>query len=143
MSEDENPGHPSLWEALAPSSQGTEPVSALSNPDCQMEVIRNLLGSGLHQESLERSLGLPVDALSHAQLRSGLDSHSQERFLRLLCILSWANELFEGDLETAIRWAQSPVKALNGGLPVNMAVSADDTERVRCVIGRIEHGIPQ
>jgi len=143
MSEDENPGHPSLWGTLAPSYQGTEPVSALSNPDCQMEVIRNLLGTGLHQESLERSLGLPVDALSRGQLRDGLEPHSQEHLLRLLWIISWANELFEGDLVAAVRWAESPAKALNGRLPVDMALSADDTERIRCVIARIEHGIPQ
>lgn len=128
-----------LWKILAPSFQESPISSGLSIPGCQIQVVHNLLKISLTEDQLAESLDVSGNALAQAQL----DHDAQARLLRLIRILSWAGNLFDGDLRAAATWISSPAKALNGIPPASMAGSDAQTDAVRDVTGRIELGIPQ
>ena len=50
-------------------------------------------------------------------------------------------ELFEGDSDAAERWLSQPVRGLGYQTPNDMLCSETGIERLRTLVGRLEHGI--
>jgi len=50
-------------------------------------------------------------------------------------------ELFEGDIDAAKQWLSQPVRGLGYQTPNDMLCSETGIERLRTLVGRLEHGI--
>ena len=140
-------GNPSsgsaLFELIGPEFQQMPPLEVLQDPDQVILVVRRLLELGLTTQELSNALGLPVATLSGQGPKTFLEHGIPERIVRLLCMLYWTENLFEGDLRAAMDWVRSPAKALNGEAPIRMIGSDRELEAVRDIVGRLEHGIVQ
>lgn len=55
-------------------------------------------------------------------------------------ITARATEVF-GSADKAIRWLQSPVRALDGKTPLSLLDTEEGIVRVKDVLGRVEHGV--
>jgi putative toxin-antitoxin system antitoxin component (TIGR02293 family) len=60
---------------------------------------------------------------------------------RLAALYRKAVELFEGNTSAAIKWLQSPNKALGNVSPLELAESKKGARAVEDLIGRLEHGV--
>lgn|GEM_PF-6908007 len=132
-----------LWECLGPEFQNMDPFTALSLPGRERQVITQLIALGLTPRSLADALAAPVSTIADSEQFASLEHGMRERLVRLLAILSWAEDLFEGHTRAAVRWLVSPAKALGGEPPISMTGSEEALETVSDVIGRLQHGIPQ
>jgi putative toxin-antitoxin system antitoxin component (TIGR02293 family) len=56
-------------------------------------------------------------------------------------VLAKALELFEGDHDAATEWMRSPLPALGGETPIDIARTELGARQVENLVGRIEHGI--
>ncbi len=59
--------------------------------------------------------------------------------LRASRVLAKALELFEGDRDAASEWMRSPLPALGGETPIDVAVTELGARQVENLVGRIEH----
>jgi putative toxin-antitoxin system antitoxin component (TIGR02293 family) len=75
----------------------------------------------------------------NAEKRLGLSE--SERLFRYLRLLSRAEEVF-GDREKAAWWMNEPNAALDGRVPVEVALTAPGAEIVEDLLGGLEHGFP-
>lgn len=75
----------------------------------------------------------------NAEKRLGLSE--SERLFRYLRLLSRAEEVF-GDCEKAAWWLNEPNAALDGRVPVEVALTAPGAEIVEDLLGSLEHGFP-
>lgn len=55
-------------------------------------------------------------------------------------ITARATEVF-GSADKAIRWLQSPVRALGGKTPLSLLDTEEGIVRVKDVLGQVEHGV--
>lgn len=132
-----------LWECLGPEFQNMDPVAALSLPGRERQVITQLIELGLTPRNLADALTAPVSTIADPEQFTSLEHGMRERLVRLLAILSWAEDLFEGHTRAAVPWLVSPAKVLGGESPISMTGSDEALEIVSNVIGRLQHGIPQ
>lgn len=58
----------------------------------------------------------------------------------LVEVTARAIEVF-GTLERAMRWIQTPVRALGDRTPISLLQSQEGMGRVRDVLGQVEHGV--
>lgn len=70
-----------------------------------------------------------------------MDKHTRHIHRLRRQALAECVELFEGDTEAAERWMSQPVRGLGYQTPNDMLSSETDIERLRTLIGRLEHGI--
>jgi putative toxin-antitoxin system antitoxin component (TIGR02293 family) len=64
-----------------------------------------------------------------------------EQASRASSIFEKAVSLFEGDVEAAMNWLQTPLPALGGSTPIALAATDSGVRKVENLIGRLEHGI--
>jgi putative toxin-antitoxin system antitoxin component (TIGR02293 family) len=104
---------------------------------------KNLLGLlGLTSTELADLLQIPRRTLTRRKRDGRLAPDESERLLRISRVLDASVELFEGDREGAVRWLQSPNRALGGEVPLDMARTEVGALEVEKLIGRIEYGVP-
>lgn len=75
----------------------------------------------------------------NAGKRLGLSE--SERLFRYLRLLSWAEDVF-GTREKAAWWMNEPNAALDGRVPVEVALTAPGAVVVEDLLGGLEHGFP-
>jgi len=97
--------------------------------------------SGLRLGEIASLLGIPERTLSRRRSNGRLDPHESERLLRISTVFEKAVDLFEGDVEAAVRWLKSPKKALRGEKPIQYARTEPGGREVENLIGRLEHGV--
>lgn len=119
--------------------------------------------AGLHQrvkeglsfaalERLRRAMDLPahtVAAILHIPLRTlqrrkdeeRLRPDESDRLVRLARLFGEALRLFEGDAAAARAWLESPLAALGGTTPLDLAQTEPGAGEVETLIGRLEHGV--
>jgi len=56
-------------------------------------------------------------------------------------VVALASELYDGDLNNAVQWLLSPIRALSGDAPVDRLHSEQGRKDIINIIGRIDHGI--
>lgn len=97
--------------------------------------------SGLALEQIVRLTGIPRTTL-HRRHRSGrLNMDESDRLLRVAGLFEQAVDLFEGDVDAARKWLESPLHALGGEIPLEFATTEFGTRCVERIIGRLEHGV--
>jgi putative toxin-antitoxin system antitoxin component (TIGR02293 family) len=119
--------------------------------------------AGLHQrvkeglsfaalERLRRAMDLPahsIAAVLHIPLRTlqrrkdegRLRPDESDRLVRLARLFGGAIRLFEGDGAAARAWLESPLTALGGNTPLDLAQTEPGAGEVETLIGRLEHGV--
>lgn len=119
--------------------------------------------AGLHQrvkeglsfaalERLRRAMGLPAHTFAgilHVPLRTlqrrkeegRLRTDESDRLVRLARLFGGAIQLFEGDAAAARPWLESPLAALGGSAPLDLAQTEPGAGEVETLIGRLEHGV--
>ena len=70
-----------------------------------------------------------------------LSSEQSMRLYVFIRTLDATQQLFNGDVSTAIRWLKSPSRALGDESPIEMLSTPPGIEAVMDLIGQIKHGI--
>ena len=91
--------------------------------------------------TLTELLQIPSRTLTRRRQAGRLAPDESERLLRISRVLDAAVELSEGDRSRALRWLQSPNRALNGDTPLHMAKTEIGAHEVEDLIGRLEYGV--
>ncbi len=75
-------------------------------------------------------------------MKSGTFSIDEsDRLYRLTEAIDLATKLFEGDITSAVKWIETPVKALGNKIPSDMLKTTAGIEEVINLIGRLEQGV--
>ena len=77
----------------------------------------------------------------HRRKRGMLRPQESDRLLRFSRLFVQAVELFEGDEDAARRWLATPLKALSGHAPLELASTDVGTREIEALIQRLEHGV--
>ena len=95
---------------------------------------------------LAHELGLPRAQIARwmgvSFRRSVMSVQVGEVFCRLVETLDALLELYEGDLDGALRWLTSPVLTLASERPIDLLVTEPGRRAVLQVINALEHGLP-
>ncbi|MEE9710957.1 antitoxin Xre/MbcA/ParS toxin-binding domain-containing protein [Aeromonas caviae] len=75
------------------------------------------------------------------QSKNVLSSEQSMRLYVFIRTLDATQQLFNGDVSTAIRWLKSPSRALGDESPIEMLSTPPGIEAVMDLIGQIKHGI--
>ncbi|HEY8848055.1 MAG TPA: antitoxin Xre-like helix-turn-helix domain-containing protein [Thermoanaerobaculia bacterium] len=111
--------------------------------------------NGLPYKSFERflrNLSLPADqamefidiprrTMVRRKREGRLQPDESDRLLRASRVFARALELFEGDREAAVHWLTSPIVALGGARPIDLARTEVGAREVEREIGRAEDGV--
>ena len=73
---------------------------------------------------------------------SVMSARAGEVFCRLVETLDALLDLYDGDLDGALRWLTSPVLTLASERPIDLLVTESGRRAVLQVIRAIEHGLP-
>ena len=85
-------------------------------------------------------LHIPPRTLVRRKEQGVLTPDESDRLVRFSRLFGAANDLFEGDVEAARRWLQTPKRALDNVTPLEMARTEVGAREVEHLIGRLEHG---
>ena len=97
--------------------------------------------SGLSQKTIGDVIDLPKSTLRTRRESGILNRHESDRLIRLGRIFALAVELFEGDVNAASEWLQTPSHALGDHTPLEFSSTELGAREVEAVIGRMEHGV--
>ena len=79
--------------------------------------------------------------LSRRKEKSRLLTDESDRLLRASRVFGRALDLFEGDVEGALRWLRAPHRALGAETPLRLSRTDVGAREVENLIGQIEHGV--
>lgn len=125
-------------------------LSVVHNHDLIQKVQKGLLFNAL--ESLARKSGIPATELSNimaipertfARRKSTgrFTPEESERLLRIARIFEQAVELFNGEIPEAVKWLQTPRKALGSHSPLEYSATELGAREVENLIGQLVHGV--
>jgi putative toxin-antitoxin system antitoxin component (TIGR02293 family) len=93
----------------------------------------------IQRANLARLLNVSVRTLSRRK-DGRLDAASSDRVLRIARIVALATRVL-GSKDKAVRWMNTPNRAIGGPVPVEMLDTDLGTQEVESVLGRIGHGV--
>lgn len=97
--------------------------------------------SGFTTEELAKLVHIPPRTYARrVKAKARLDIPEGERAVRIMRLYDLAKALF-GTHEATRRWMNSPLPALGGRTPLDMARTEPGARQVENVIGAIQHGI--
>lgn len=95
---------------------------------------------------LAHELGLPCSQVAKwvgaSPRRAVMSPRSSEVLYHLVEVLDALIELYDGNLDGALRWLASPVLTLASERPVDLLVTGPGCRAVLQIIHSIEHGLP-
>lgn len=91
---------------------------------------------------LGKHMGMSSGLLSNATAEGFFSVCESRRLYGLIVALQASCELFEGDVQAARSFLQSPLRCFNSKAPLEMLITEEGTSAVIDLIGRLEHGIP-
>jgi putative toxin-antitoxin system antitoxin component (TIGR02293 family) len=97
--------------------------------------------TGMPWEKIARFVAIPQRTLTRRQHEGRLHGDESDRVLRASRIFEMAVELFEGDVEAATQWLQTPQPGLGGEVPLEFASTDVGAREVENLITRLEHGV--
>ena len=83
---------------------------------------------------------LPRKTLSHRRKIGTLTPEQSDRLLRVVRVISAAEETF-GTQDKAARWLRRPTVALAGEAPLSLLDTSEGSREVEALLGRIDHGL--
>jgi len=97
--------------------------------------------SGLSLETIAHVACIPKRTLTRRQAEGRLHSDESDRLLRVSRIFELAVDLFEGDVNAARQWLQTPQRGLAKEMPLEFASTDVGAREVENLIARLEHGV--
>jgi|SRR5215469_12886707 len=97
--------------------------------------------TGIPTQELATLIEIPERTLARRRVTGKLDRNESERLLRLARVVSSSVRLFEGDVDAAVVWLKTPLKALSHNTPLSYARFEIGAREVEDLIGRLEHGV--
>ena len=97
--------------------------------------------TGLSLESLRMAVGISPRTMSRRRLEKKLSPAESDRLVSVSRLLSLSIDLFEGNVEGAIRWFTRPNRALGRITPLEASTTEVGAREVENLIGRLEHGV--
>ena len=95
----------------------------------------------LKNSALSKNLGIPPRTLTRRLSRhSRLTAPESDRAVRLARVYATAVEMI-GDADKAVRWLQTPNRALGGVAPIDQVDTDLGAREVENVLGRIAYGV--
>lgn len=104
-----------------------------------VETLRRAVG--WPTQTVAEALQIPLRTLHRRKEEGRLRPDESDRLVRLSRLLAGAIGLFEGDTEAALLWLGTPLPALGGGTPLELAQTDPGSTQVELLIGRLEHGV--
>lgn len=92
-------------------------------------------------DKLARFVSIPTRTLTRRQHDGVLQPEESDRVWRASRIFEMAVDLFEGDVDRAREWLQTPQPALADETPLELAATEVGAREVEHLIGRLEHGV--
>ena len=84
---------------------------------------------------------LPARTLARRKASGKLSFEESERLFRLSRVFQRAVELYQGKVDVARRWFETPCHALGNQTPKDMTKTEVGAQEVLDLIGRLEHGV--
>jgi putative toxin-antitoxin system antitoxin component (TIGR02293 family) len=103
---------------------------------------RFVRNTALSAPELAQLIAVPPRTLARRRVAGRLGPDEADRLARLARVFARAVELFEGDVEGALRWLRRPARALGLVAPLTLASTDAGALEVESLIGRLEHGLP-
>jgi len=97
--------------------------------------------SGIAVSAIASIIGIPERTLARRKVAGRLTSQESERLLRVSTVFEKAVELFEGNVEGAVKWLTTSQKALGHNPPLACLRTELGAREVENLIGRLEHGV--
>jgi putative toxin-antitoxin system antitoxin component (TIGR02293 family) len=97
--------------------------------------------SHLPLDVIIHAVQIPRRTLARRKAAGRLSRDESERLLRLAGVFESAVKLFEGDVDAARTWLQSPARAFGGDTPLAVAETEIGAREVEDLVGRLEHGV--
>ena len=97
--------------------------------------------SGLTQEAIGRVAQIPQRTMARRKAEGKLTPFESERLYGLASVFEKAVELFDGKVDAARDWLNSPNKAFAEHSPLQMTETELGAQEVERLIGRLEHGV--
>ncbi|MGH8496778.1 MAG: type II RES/Xre toxin-antitoxin system antitoxin [Gammaproteobacteria bacterium] len=95
---------------------------------------------GVSQETVVKLLGVSESTLRRRRESGRLTSVESDRLYRLASAGASAEKAL-GSRERAVNWLHSPNRALEGETPLSMLDTDIGYQRIRDILGRLEHGV--
>lgn len=95
----------------------------------------------LDTPTIVRLLGMTQRTLARRKREGRLAPAESDRLLAVARLFARSLDLFEGDLDSAIRWLHRPQPSLGGSAPIEAAATELGTTEVERLIGRLEEGV--
>ncbi len=86
-------------------------------------------------------IGLSTSAARRRKLTGKMHSSEGEKIVRYARLFDVALGLMEGNNDRALRWLNTPARALGGVTPLAHSITGFGAQQVEHLIGRIEHGV--
>src|SRR2546428_3398240 len=97
--------------------------------------------SGLPISMIASIIGIPERTLARRKTAGRLTLEESERLLRVSTVFEKAVELFEGDVEAAVKWLTTSQRALGHNPPLAYARTELGAREAESLIGRLELGV--
>ena len=134
----ERPGVRTLGLGTADSIQIVRLVRA-GFPFSRLAIFQK--ATALPWDKVARFVAIPQRTMSRRQNEGKLQPDESDRVWRAAAIFDRAVELFEGDVEAARHWLQTPQLGLGGEIPLEFASTGVGSQEVEHLIIRLEHGV--
>src|SRR2546427_5555962 len=97
--------------------------------------------SGIVVARIAAIIGIPERTLARRKASGRLTPDESERLLRISGVFEDAVDLFEGDVAAAVKWLNTPSRALGHQAPLVFSRTELGAREVEHLIGRLEHGV--
>lgn len=124
-------GGATAWELVEAVHRGVKPAALRDLTDWFEE----------SERTIAEHVNIKWTTLARRKAQGVLEKEESERVLRLARLASFAQEVFDGNRDIALRWLKMPAPALKGRIPLELAATEFGAEEVHKLLIRIEHGV--
>ena len=130
-----------IWTELKLPNEDAK-IRAIVNSGFRVELLSHTADVlGLSCAAVGNALGIAGTTLARRQKQGRFNREESDRIFRLIEMTNRATGLFEGDINSAVRWMQSSIPALGQKKPIDMIQTSADTLAVLKLITRLEFGV--
>ncbi|MBE0643923.1 MAG: DUF2384 domain-containing protein [Bacteroidetes bacterium] len=94
----------------------------------------------LSPQRLTAAAGIAPRTFARRKREGVLQPDESERVFRISALFDIAVEVF-GDIDTARRWFNEPLRTLHGHAPLDYTETEPGAREVEDILGRLEHGV--
>jgi len=96
---------------------------------------------GLSVEQIAGLVRIPPRTLTRRRQSGRLRPDESDRLFRAARVFGRVLALYDGNLDEAREWLESPQRGLGGAVPLSLATTDHGAQTISEIIGRIEYGL--